>query len=127
MRVVALLGDEELPGFAGGQPGVQRRGAEGRVGLAMRGDDLVDVVDQMGPSLEGAVSSSQRKGIDAHDPAIEFLEGFTDGFPIPSQPLFGFALSARPQSLNYAGHEQTSITSFELSFGGIEQRHESIA
>ena len=118
---VAFLGDQLAPHLGRCQAGIQAGGAELGVGLALAIDDGLDIRQEVGEMLFGALPPTQGKGIDTDHAAVEFAHTFANGHPPPPQFARGALLPTRPQFFDGAGHKQATGAALER-LGGLDQQ-----
>ena len=83
------VGNQMLVNGRGRDPGVAERGVELGVGLRVRFDQDVDLLDQFGVVIFGLVSSAAGEVVEAADAGAEFAEAGRDGVTSPAEDLFG--------------------------------------
>jgi hypothetical protein len=90
---IALVGDELAANFRGGQPAIDARGAEGRVGLEVVLDEVADIVEQVGQMGLDGLASATGGGILASDASTVFLQGLAEGIASPPKQPEGLSLT----------------------------------
>ena len=112
------VGDQMAVNGRGRDPGVAERGVELGVGLRVRFDQGVDLLDQLGVVVFGLVSSAGGEVVQAADAAAEFAEAGRDGVASPAEDLFGASWFAVAVLEGHFGLEVTAAKAGQVADGG---------
>jgi len=110
---VAFLGNQLTAHFRSRQPRIQATAAKLRVGLALAINNRLDISQEIGQMIVGALAPTQRIGIQTDQAAIEFAQAFADGHTAPAEFACRTLLSGVAQFCDRAGHKQPTGTALE--------------
>ena len=109
----AFLHDQLPADFRRTQAGRETVGTALGVGLTLAIDNGADVWQQVREMGFHPLATACRKGIEAGEPALQFVGPFAHGHPAPPEFAFRTPLSPGPQFFDGAGHKQPSGTALE--------------
>jgi hypothetical protein len=112
------VGNQMLVNGCGGDPSVAERGVELGVGLRVRFDQDVDLLDQLGVVVFGLVSSAAGEVVKAADAGAEFAETGRDGVASPAEDLFGASWLTVAVLEGHFGLELPAAKAGEFASGG---------
>src|SRR5262249_33963581 len=101
-------------------------GTELGVGLTLAIDNCFDVGQQVGEMGFHTLATAYCKGIEAGEPALQFVGPLANGHPAPPEFTFRTPLSPGPQLFDGTGHKQPSSTTLERLCCLDEERLERV-
>ena len=119
---VAFVCDQLPADFRRAQAGRETVGAALWVGLTLAIDNGADIGQQVREMVFHPLAPTCSKGIEAGEPALQFVGPFANGHTAPPEFAFRAPLSPGSQFFDGAGHKQPSGTALERFRHLDEQR-----